>query len=123
MIVLGHPKIPSPTLRHITDASQIARVAAKDIVWFDFDLDLLRFCHENDVRCAVRIADEKEAVYANALGAVFLLCGLKLAARIQKIADHYLFDAKVIVPIDERIVDEAIEAGVDGVLLTNYGRV
>ena len=87
---------------------------------FGFDWELLRHCHANDVPAAVEIASIKEAVYANALGARFLLCTLDLAKKVQPVAENYLFDAKVIAKLDERLIELAIESGIDGILCANY---
>ena len=122
MIILGHPNIPAPTLIGIKSKEEIANTPPNSVVRFDFDFELLRYCQENSIPCAVDIQEPAQAVYANALGAAFLLCSLPLAKKIQAIADHYLFDAKVIASLDERLIDKAIEAGVDGVLVTNYRR-
>ncbi len=118
VIIFNHPHIPSPTFVRVDSTSQIANIAAKDVVWFDFDFEMLRFCQRHDIRCAVDIQELTQAVFANALGATFLVCELSLAKEVQKVADHYLFDSKVIATISEDRLKEAIEAGIDGVLLT-----
>ena len=122
MIILNHPLIPSPKLTKITRKPQISNVPANEMVWIEFDMDLMRYCHDNDVHYAVTVVDTSQAVYANALKADFLMCGFQAAQKIQKVAEHYLFDAKVIAILDERVLYKAIEAGIDGVYLTNYTR-
>ncbi len=119
MIILNHPLIPAPTLTPIASKADIATTKANEVVWFDYDLKLLRYCYDQQIPSAVRIGQASEAVYANALGAKFVTMRLGLAKEVQKIAEHYLFDTKVIAILDERLLDKAIEAGVDGVYLTN----
>ena len=119
MLVFGHPKIQAPRFVKIASAQEVAKVPAKDIVLFDFNFDLLNYCRQNGIMCAVTIKSKKEAIYANAMDASYLICEtLDLAKSIQQIADEYIFDTKVIVKIDERLIDLAIDAGIDGVWLT-----
>ena len=120
MLIFNHPHIPAPTLYPIKSLEEIKKTAPNTIVWFDFDFALLQFCQKNSIQCVVTIKNVQQAVYANALGATYLICKMPLAKKVQKIAENYLFDAKVIALIDERVLDNAIEAGIDGVFLTNY---
>ncbi|BAF69470.1 conserved hypothetical protein [Nitratiruptor sp. SB155-2] len=122
MLIFGHPKIPAPSFYRVENKEQIVSTPPNSIVRFAFDFEILRYCQENGIQVAVEIANVKEAVYANALQASFLLCSLPLAKEVQKIAENYLFDAKVVAFIDERVIEKAIEAGIDGVFLTNQSR-
>lgn len=119
MLIFGHPKIPAPSFHLVENKEQIASTPPNSIVRFAFDFEMLRYCQKNGIQVAVEIANIKEAVYANALHASFLLCPFDLAKKVQKIAENYLFDAKVIALMDERLIEKAIEAGIDGVFLTN----
>ena len=120
MLIFGHPKIPSLKLYSVSSIDEIKKTPPGSIVWFDFDFDILNYCKKNEIASAVNIENIKEAVFANALHANFLLCRLPLAKDVQKVAENYLFDAKVIALIDERLIENAIEAELDGVFLTNY---
>ena len=120
MLILNHPKIESPKLYKILSIKDIKNTPSNSIVWFDFDFDILNFCKKNEVKSAVNISNIKEAIYANSLEATFLMCKFSLAKGVQKIAENYLFDAKVIAFIDERLIEKAVEAEIDGVFLTNY---
>ncbi len=120
MIILNHPLIPAVKLTKVANREDIATTPANKTVWIEFDLELMRYCYDNGVHYAVSIENEVEAAYANALGAGFVMCNLDIAQKIQKLAEHYLFDAKVIALVDERLLDKAIEAGIDGAYLTNY---
>ena len=121
VIILNHPFIPSPKFIEARTTQEIGQIMAKDVPLLPFDLKLLRYCFDNRVAYAVNIASASEAVYANALHANYLFCNLKTAKEVQKIADHYLFDSKVIAKIDERLLDKAIAAGIDGVYLISRG--
>ncbi|MRJ02779.1 MAG: hypothetical protein GXO19_02815 [Epsilonproteobacteria bacterium] len=119
MIILNHPKIPGPKLVPVESREEIGRVPASSIPLLPFDLDLLAYCQREGIRYGVTISSIKEAVYSNALGASYLICPtLSLARQVEEVAENYLFDGKVIVTIDERLIEEAIGAGIDGVWLT-----
>ena len=121
MLIFGHPRIEAPRFVKISSVQEIANIEAKDIVLFDFDFDLLDYCRQNRITCAVKVRNKKESIYANALDANYLLCeALDLAMSIQRIANEYIFDVKVIVKIDERLIETAIDAGIDGVYLKNW---
>ncbi|WP_281951423.1 hypothetical protein [Nitrosophilus kaiyonis] len=120
MLILNHPKIEAPKLYKISSIDDIKSTPSNSIVWFDFDFDILNFCKSNEIKSAVNISNIKEAVYANSLDAYFLICKFPLAKDVQTIAQNYLFDSKVIALIDERLIENAIEAEIDGVFLTNY---
>ena len=120
MIILNHPEIPSIKFYKIKDEKDIENTPSNSVVWFNFDFNLLNFCKENGIKSAVNIKNIKEAVYSNALDATFLVCSFELAKEVQKVAEDYLFDSKIITLIDERLIEKAIENRIDGVFLTNY---
>jgi len=119
MIILNHPSIPSPSFKEVSSLPQIKQTSPQEIVKFKFDFELLNFCTKNGIKTAVEIASIEEAVFSNALGAFYLFCTLNLAKEVQKVADHYLFDAKVIAKISPSSFPEAIKLGIDGVYFLN----
>ncbi len=120
MIILSHPHIPCVDLVAVDSIHKISQTTAEKVVRFAFDWELLKHCHANGVAAAVDIVSVKQAVYANALEAKFLLCTLDVAKKVQPVAENYLFDAKVIAKHDCRLIEEVIAAGIDGILCTNY---
>ncbi len=120
LIILNHPKIPAPTLHQVADIDAIASTPPGSVVRFTFDWEMLHYCKANAIAAAVDINSLQEAVFANALEAKFLLCSFKLAKEVQRAAEEYLFDAKVVAKTDCRLIEEVIRAEIDGILCTNY---
>ncbi|NPA03962.1 MAG: hypothetical protein GXO61_03785 [Epsilonproteobacteria bacterium] len=113
MIILNHPKIPSPKFKKLSSINRIKTSVEIPLIKFDFEL--LNFCKENKIEVAVEIYSLEEAVFSNALEASYLFCSLPLAKKVQRVANRYLFDSKVIAITQE--IEEAIKWGIDGVFL------
>lgn len=120
MLIFGHRFIPSETLYHIDDTGAIANTPANSILFFPFDesnLDLIAYCRENDLRFAMAVGEITELLFAENLGASYLVVEESLAKSAQKIAETYLFDAKVLCRVHEETKMAAMAfEGVDGVL-------
>ena len=60
-----------------------------------------------------------DALFANALGAKFMICEEDVALTIQPVAQEYLFDARVLVHIEnEKEIAKIAKSGIDGVIFT-----
>ncbi|WP_457606905.1 hypothetical protein [Nitratifractor sp.] len=120
MLIFGHPWIDSPRFVKIFSEEEIEKTAPGDLLLLEplnVSIELARHCRKNDLPFAVTISSLKEALLANALGAAFLLCQHETGIEVQKIAEEYLFDAKILVLVeDEREIETMARFGVDGVL-------
>ncbi len=118
MRLFGHPLIPSERFYHIESLEAIAKTPSNSIIALFFspqNLDLIVYLRANKVRFALYVASTTEAVLAENMNADFLLVHPKIAQEIQKVADHYLFDAKVLGYIDqEDQLEKLIEMRLDG---------
>lgn len=118
MKLFGHPLIPSERFYHIESLEAIAKTPSNSIIALFFspqNLDLIIYLRANKVRFALYVASTTEAVLAENMNADFLLVHPKIAQEIQKVADHYLFDAKVLGYIDqEDQLEKLIEMRLDG---------
>ena len=65
---------------------------------------LIKYCKANSVRCAVKVSSITQAILCNALEVFFIIS--YDAKIIQKIADNYMFDSKILQIISS---DEDIE--------------
>ena len=123
MILLGHRFIPSEPLYHIAAIDAIEGTPSSSVVYFEFsetNLDIIQHCRLNDVPFALYAANLKEVIYASALEALYIVIPKELAKTTQKIADAYLFDAKILVACDdEDAIEELAILGVDGVIFPN----
>jgi len=120
MLIFGHPLLPSEKFYHIDSPEAIASTPAGTTLlfsWSEANLDLVTHCQSNDLPFALEVASVKEALFAENVGARYLLVEGSLAKSVQKIAETYLFDAKVLTRIDEEAQLEAVAyEGIDGVV-------
>lgn len=118
MILFGHSLIPSERFYHVESLEAIAHTPSNSIIALFFtpdNLDLITYLRANKIRFALYVTSTTEAVLAENMNANYLLVHPKIAQEIQKVADHYLFDAKVLGYIDqEDQLEKLIEMRLDG---------
>lgn len=123
MLLFGHRFIESENFYHIVDSSSIEKTPPCSTLYIEFseeNLEIILFAKESGVEFLLCVADITELIYANALGATYIEVSNTLAKTAQKIAENYLFDAKILTLIssDEEIEEMAL-LGIDGVLFSN----
>ncbi|MBN2896637.1 MAG: hypothetical protein JXK05_12190 [Campylobacterales bacterium] len=120
MLLFGHQYIPSERLFHVDEIEKIAHTPPNSLLLVTFApnaLELITHMRAHTLSFALEVASLKEAIFAHNLGSAYIVTSSTLAKTIQKCAEHYLFDAKILCRIER---DEEIEAlaleGIDGVL-------
>ena len=120
MLIFGHPWVEGPQFVKIFTVEEIERTAAGEILLLEplnVSIDLVRHCRRNGLTFALTISSLKEALLANALGAAYVLCQHEVGIEIQKVAEEYLFDVKVLVLVEEeREIETMARFGIDGVV-------
>jgi len=120
MEIIGHPWIESKRFVKVFSLEEISRTQAGDVILlepFNVSIEMARYCREHQLPYAVTVTSIREAIFANALGAAYLIAEHEQAIAIQKIADEYLFDTKVLVLIEEeKRIDTMARFGIDGVI-------
>ncbi len=120
MIIIGHPWVESRRFHRVFTSEDIVQSHADDVVLLEPLVDsvtLARHCQSNGIVYAITVNSLKEALFANALGAAYIICKEEEALLIQPIAQEYLFDSKVLVLIhDEKEIVKIARSGIDGVL-------
>jgi NAD(P)H-dependent flavin oxidoreductase YrpB (nitropropane dioxygenase family) len=120
MILIGHPWIKSPEFCRIFSQDDIKASRADQIVLLEPLVDshkLAQYCQENSITYAVVVNTLDEALYANALGAAYMICYEDTALMVQPVAQEYLFDTRVLVLIhSEKEISKIARGGVDGVI-------
>jgi len=123
MLFFGHKFIPSEHFYHVQSIEAINNTPSNSMIITEFseaNLDVIKHAILNEVSLALHVENIKELVYANALGASYLVVPKTMTKTAQDIADNYLFDAKILVAIeDENEVEELALLGVDGVIYPN----
>ncbi|MDD5211332.1 MAG: hypothetical protein PHV62_02880 [Sulfuricurvum sp.] len=118
MILFGHPLLLSERFYHIESLEAIVKTPSNSIIALFFapqNIDLIVHLHNNKIRFALYVASTTEAVLAENMKANYLIVHPKVAQEIQKVADHYMFDAKVLGYIDqENQLEKLIDMRLDG---------
>jgi hypothetical protein len=123
MLLIGHELIPSEPFYHVDTLEKIAQTPSNAKLYFEFDAALARYCSANGLVFALHVKNIKELVLGNALGASFFIVDKSLALQAQKIADDYLFDAKILlIASDDNDIEFAALHGIDG-LIFNAGLI
>jgi len=100
MILLGDALIPYEKISKIVDVSNIDKTEPNSTLLFDYDMDLIKYCHNNSLEFAVIAHNIKELIYVSQFDTKYIICYKDLAPQAQKIADNYLFDSKILVQIN-----------------------
>lgn len=118
MILFGHPLLSSERFYHIESLEAIAKTPSTSIIALFFapqNIDLIVHLRNNKIRFALYVASTTEAVLAENMNANYLIVHPKVGQEIQKVADHYMFDAKVLGYIDqENQLEKLIDMRLDG---------
>lgn len=123
MLIFGHKWIPSPVFTKVKVVEDIKNTPSNSIIILDMLSDsshhLCTHCKENDVPFAIMISSLTDAILASNLGASYAICADRnKALKLQKLANDYLFDMKMLFMIstfDE--IEEFAELGIDGVII------
>lgn len=122
MIFFGHRFLKSENFYHIFDIDSISHTPVASTIYVEFDeknLDIINHAVLNSVKIAVFAKNITEILYASSLGASYIVVEKELAKTAQNIAENYLFDAKIVVLIeDEDEIEELALLGVDGVIFS-----
>lgn len=120
MILFGHPLIPSEQFYHISSIDAIANTPSNSIIALFFEeqnLDIITHLRDNNIRFALYVTSSVEAVLAENLRATYLIVLPKNGDNVQRVAEHYLFDAKVLGYCEEQEdLESLIELRLDGAI-------
>lgn len=120
MIILGDNLVEFETLFRIYHKEQISESPSNSTLIFKYNPDLLQYASQNDLPYGVMLSSIKEAIYANALNAKYIIASKSLATDVQKIAENYMFDSKVLAIIDSNDEFEEVAMNeIDGVVYKN----
>ena len=123
MLLFGHRFIPSKSFYHIDSIEAIKNTPPSSTLYLHFseeNLDIINHANENSIMFMLSVQNITELIYASSLGARLILVPKALAKTAQDIAESYLFDAKIVVRIeDESEIEEMALLSLDGALFTN----
>lgn len=123
MLLFGHPYVPSEPFYHIDSIEALRHTPSNSVVALFFtpeNLDIIEHLRLNRVRFALHVETATDAVIAENMGASYLIVLPKQGTEIQKVAEHYLFDAKVLGYIDTvKDLENLIEIRLDGAIFSD----
>ncbi|MAC82588.1 hypothetical protein [Arcobacter roscoffensis] len=117
MILIGDKLVPFENISKINQINEIENTKSNSTLSFGYNEDLLKYTYENELNSAVKVNSIKEAIYANALNAKYILAQKSLAKQIQKVAENYMFDSKVLAIIESNEeLEEIATFEIDGII-------
>ncbi|KIM11042.1 MAG: hypothetical protein KU37_08025 [Sulfuricurvum sp. PC08-66] len=120
MLLLGHPLFKKPPFYDVTSIDAILQTPSNSTLYIAYrpELhDVIEHCALNRIAFALGVKNVREAVYAHNYGASYIITTRIIAPLIQKIAENYMFDAKVLVWIErEEEIEEVANLGIDGAI-------
>ncbi len=120
MILIGDNLIPHKTFSYVDSIMEIEHTEPNSTLIFNYDENLLVYCRKHQLSNAVIVSNIKEAIYCNALNSKYIICDKKLAKSVQKIAENYVFDAKILAIIENNDEIEKIALSeIDGVIYSS----
>jgi hypothetical protein len=122
MILIGHPWIESQKFHKVFSIEDIKNSNPEDMILLEPLVDsypYAQYCQKNGIEYAIVVNTLESAIYANALGATYMVCEEESALMIQPIAQEYLFDTKILVLIkSNKEISKIARSGIDGVIFT-----
>jgi len=123
MKIFGHPWIECEKFNKVYSVDEIENSEPNTIALLEplvESISLAQYCHKNNIPYVLPVGSINEAVFANELGATYLICKEENGFIIQPIAQQYLFDSEVLVLIsDEKEIAKLALQGIDGVVFAD----
>ena len=123
MLIFGHRFIQSKSFYHIQSIDAIPNTPPSSTLYIPFDeqnLDIINYLTLNQITFALEVSSITEVMYASSLGASYIIVTKEILTMAQNIANNYLFDAKILIMIeDESEIQEMALLGVDAVLFSS----
>ncbi len=117
MILIGDKLVPFEEIFNISNIEDIKTTKANSTIAFGYNEEIMKYSFENDLNSAIIVNSIKESIYANALNAKYIIASKNLAKDIQKIAENYMFDSKVLAVIESNEeIEEIASYEIDGVI-------
>ena len=122
MIVFGHDYFEHPPFYDVKSIDSILQTPSNSTLYIEFNpalLDVIDHCKINNLKFALKVNNLKEAIFGHNFHASYLVTSRIMAPTIQKAADTYLFDAKVLTWIEhDEEIGEIASMGIDGVIFS-----
>ncbi len=117
MKIIGDSIVPFEEFFKVSNVEEIKNTKPNSLIFFEYNEELLKYCYLNNLNYFVQINFVKEGLYANSLNAKYIVCKKTLAKKMQKIAENYMFDSKIlaIIKSNDELEEIALDE-IDGVI-------
>lgn len=117
MKIIGDKIVPFEEFYRVLNIEDIKNTKPNSLLFFGYNEELLKYCYKEKLDFFVYVSSIKEALYSSSLNAKYIVCEKSLSKRIQKIADNYMWDTKVLalIYLDEELEEIACEE-IDGAI-------
>jgi len=120
MIIIGHPLIASTPITSVASIQELKLTPPNSTVLIPYDNILLQYVQSNHVSYAVKSTSIKEAILLNAMGAKYIIATQEAAQELQKVAENYMFDSRILVIINDEVeIEKLAMQEIDGVIFQN----
>jgi nicotinate-nucleotide pyrophosphorylase len=117
VIVIGHKLYSRESLYRVLKVSDIGKTPPNSTLYSSFEVSLLQHYRDNSLSFAVEISTITEAILSENYGATYIVVDGAIAEELQKIADNYLFDSKIVVKVEsDEELEKFAKLGIDGVI-------
>lgn len=117
MIIIGDKLVSYEEIFFIKEIEEIKNTKSNSIIGFLYNENLLEYCFKNELSFVVIVNSIKEAIYSNSLRAKYIIAQKDLSKEVQKIAENYMYDSKILAIIDSNDEFEEIAKNeIDGII-------
>ena len=121
MIILNDKRFSDENFFYAKTLEDISNSPNNSTIIFKYnedDIKLYKFCQTNNISYGVEIDSIKEFIFIINLNAKYTFCNnIELASTIQKIADNYLTQTKVIIKTSFELLEKAVLHEIDGIFV------
>ena len=117
MEIIGFSEIDNTNIIKITSIDDIKNSIPKDLIIFDYNLDIVKYCQKNEIFSGVIVKNIKEAILSNYFLINYIIVKKDIAKTVQQIAQNYMFDSKILQIVDSLDEIESVALNeIDGVI-------
>lgn len=120
MKIIGHPWVESEQFVIISIIEEIVATPTASVLLIESlsnSIEVVQYCQKEALPVAVRVSTLKEALFAHHLDVKYIIVPESIAQEVQSVAQNYLFDAQILIQIDEEShIEECAKMGIDGVI-------
>ena len=119
MKIIGDSLIPFKEYFRVLSIDDIRKTKPNGDLYFTYNEEILEFSFRENLSFYVEISNISQGLFANSLNARYIVCkDMNLAKDMQKIADNYIFDSKILLLIKNRdMLEEVALNEIDGVII------